>query len=113
MSFVALACVLIATDGDTLRCSEERIRLVGINAPEMPGHCREGRDCAPGDPLASRASLATLARAAAEIERDGQDRYGRTLARLRVNETELACAQLKGGHAICRRDWDQLGSVWV
>jgi endonuclease YncB( thermonuclease family) len=26
-----------AIDGDTLRCGEERIRLVGIDAPELPG----------------------------------------------------------------------------
>lgn len=28
-----------AVDGDTLRCGQERVRLLGIDAPEMPGHC--------------------------------------------------------------------------
>lgn len=41
------------TDGDTIRCGAERIRLLGIDAPELPGHCRSGRACAPGDPYGS------------------------------------------------------------
>jgi endonuclease YncB( thermonuclease family) len=45
------------TDGDTIRCGDERIRLLGIDAPELPGHCRSGRNCAPGDPYASTSSL--------------------------------------------------------
>lgn len=31
------------TDGDTIRCNGERIRLLGIDTPELPGHCRQGR----------------------------------------------------------------------
>jgi endonuclease YncB( thermonuclease family) len=38
------------TDGDTIRCNGERIRLLGIDTPELPGHCRKGRDCVSGDP---------------------------------------------------------------
>lgn len=30
------------TDGDTLRCGSEWIRLLGIDALELPGHCRSG-----------------------------------------------------------------------
>lgn len=37
-------------DGDTLRCGSTRIRLSSIDAPELPGHCRPGRECTPGDP---------------------------------------------------------------
>ncbi|OWK27983.1 thermonuclease family protein [Sphingomonas mucosissima] len=113
MSFVALACLLVALDGDTLRCGAERIRLIGIDAPELPGHCAKGRDCAPGDPTAAQASLAALAKGSAEIERDGVDDYGRTLARVRVNGTELSCAQLKKGHAVYRSEWDPYGNVTV
>lgn len=111
MSFVALVCMLIAVDGDTLRCGEERIRLIGIDAPELPGHCAERRECAPGDPYEATSSLAALARGRAEIERHGRDRYGRTLARVRVNGEELSCAQVAGGFAVYRSDWDQAGSV--
>lgn len=111
MSFLALACTLIVVDGDTLRCSQELIRLIGIDAPELPGHCREGRDCAPGDPFESKRALEALSRGTAVISREGRDQYDRTLARVRVNGMDLSCAQLAGGHAIYRSDWDQFGLV--
>ncbi|WP_298814613.1 thermonuclease family protein [uncultured Sphingomonas sp.] len=111
MSFLALACTLIAVDGDTLRCGQERIRLIGIDAPELPGHCHEGRSCAPGDPVASQAALTAASHGMAEIDRQGRDQYERTLARVRVNGVDLSCAQIAGGHAIYRADWDLLGEI--
>ena len=32
-------------DGDTIHCGYTRVRLAGIDAPEMPGHCQPGRAC--------------------------------------------------------------------
>jgi len=95
------------TDGDTVRCGDERIRLLGIDAPELPGHCRRGRTCAPGDPHASTASLrAALERGPLTILRTGTDRYGRTLATMRAESEDLSCWQLRSGMAIYRADWD-------
>lgn len=111
MSFLVLACRLMAVDGDTLRCGKEIIRLIGIDAPELPGHCQEGRNCAPGDPLDSRRALEVLSRGTVVIDRQGRDRYDRTLARVMVDGVDLSCAQLAGGHAIYRSDWDQFGLV--
>ncbi|WP_262408400.1 hypothetical protein [Sphingomonas sp. JC676] len=48
-------CRMVA--GDTLRCGGERIRLLAIDAPEPPGHCRPGRAGAPGDPVAPSENL--------------------------------------------------------
>lgn len=93
-------------DGDTLRCGGERIRLVGIDAPEMPGHCRPGRDCAPGDPYAATATLSAMVRASMPIERYGEDKYGRTIAALEGANGDLSCAQLRGGSAIYKPQWD-------
>ena len=113
----ALTCTVI--DGDTLRCpppeqgqQPERVRLLGIDAPELPGHCRQGRHCAPGNGQASKASLERLVRGRAiRIQRFGQDRYGRTLALAWAGPHNLACAQLAGGQAIYRADWDVAGRV--
>lgn len=44
-------------DGDTLRCGSIRLRLLGIDAPELPGHCAAYRECAPGDGITSKRSL--------------------------------------------------------
>lgn len=94
-----------AVDGDTLRCGRERIRLIGIDAPEMPGHCRRGRRCAPGDPFAARDSLAA-GLGGLTITRVGTDRYGRTLATAHGAGGDLSCRQLERGHAVYRSDWD-------
>lgn len=45
-------------------------RLLSIDAPEMPGHCRRGRACTPGDPYASKASVSGLVRGQAVIRYD-------------------------------------------
>jgi hypothetical protein len=101
----------LAIDGDTLRCGAERIRLLGIDAPEMGGRCRPGRRCALGDSDASKAALADAASGPLTIQRVGTDRYGRTLALVSGPAGDLSCGQLKAGRAIYRRDWDDGGRV--
>ncbi len=94
---------LSVTDGDTLRCGEERIRLVGIDAPEMPGHCRKGRECVAGDPLASKAMLEALTGTGdTACVRTGTDRYGRTLASCSNQGINLSCELVARGGAVIR-----------
>ena len=124
-AFASLACASCAplpdpvpiettcsvTDGDTIRCGDERIRLLGIDAPETAGRCRTGRRCAPGDPIASTDSLRAAMRGALTIRRLGTDRYGRTLGVVYADGVNLSCHQLATGNAIYRRDWDDQGAV--
>lgn len=95
------------TDGDTIRCNGERIRLLGIDTPELPGHCRTGRDCVPGDPYASSLSLEAAMVGVIRIQRVGEDRYGRTLASLAGDKGDLSCWQLQHGHAAYKPQWDE------
>ena len=99
------------TDGDTVRSGNERIRLLGIDAPELPGHCRKGRHCAPGDPYASKRELQRLVNTGGRvtIERHGKDRYGRTLAWVFVGGENMSCHQLRTGNAIYKPEWDRDG----
>ena len=105
--FIALtfACTSpLAVDGDTLRCAAQGpVRLLAIDAPELPGHCRRGRVCTPGDPFASRAQLARLlARGEVVCRSTGRDRYARILARCSAAGTDLSCAMVAGGFAVER-----------
>lgn len=100
-----------AIDGDTLDCSGEKIRLLGIDAPEMPGHCRVGRECVPGDPWASKASLQYAIQFSMPIKRVGVDRYGRTLAMVYAKGQNLSCLQLRSSQALYVADWDDGGQV--
>lgn len=94
------------TDGDTIRCGDERIRLLAIDAPEKPGSCRPGRKCAPGDPFVSADSLRAAMVGSLTIDRVGEDRYGRTLARVAGDKGDLSCWQLAKGQAIYKAEWD-------
>lgn len=99
-----------AIDGDTLDCDGERIRLNGIDAPEMPGHCRRGRQCVPGDPIASRDHLQrAVDRGNIEIERIKQDRYGRTVAQVTADGYDLSCIQIGDGNGVYVERWDEGG----
>lgn len=99
-----------ATDGDTVRCGDERIRLVEIDAPELPGHCRAGRVCAPGDPVASKQALQALVGGhRLRVVRHDVDHYGRTVGDVRVVEVSLSCAQVVRGHAIRQLKWGDYG----
>jgi endonuclease YncB( thermonuclease family) len=93
-------------DGDTLRCGNERVRLLGIDAPELPGHCRKGRACAPGDPVKSKAHLAKLIRGGVTIAPITRDRYGRTVAQVYAGSKNAACEQLRAGMAMYVAKWD-------
>lgn len=105
-----LACHVI--DGDTLRCGSERIRLLGIDAPDDPGngrcrpHPKPDAICDRGRAAASKASLVRLASGSLTIERVGQDRFGRTLAMVYVGGVSLSCSQLVAGQATYVERWD-------
>ena len=91
------------TDGDTFRCDGRRVRLYGIDAPELPGHCRKGRACTPGDPYASTDNLAALLQSGpVSCRQVDVDRYGRSVALCSAGRRNLSCAQLAGGFAVRR-----------
>lgn len=95
------------TDGDTIRCGDERIRLLGIDAPETAGHCRKGRVCVAGDPDAATRSLrAAMQGQPLSIIRASEDRYGRTLAIVYAGRVNLSCHQIATGHAEYVQRWD-------
>lgn len=121
MILLALAALVaspgcLAVDGDTLSCRSPKrlvrtyIRLNGIDAPELAGHCAKGRVCVAGDPLASKASLASLIAGKRVYWRSfGKDKYGRTLALPTAGGVNLACAQMRGGFAQYWAEWDKAG----
>jgi endonuclease YncB( thermonuclease family) len=100
----AIDCSLLkVVDGDTLRCGTTRVRLSAIDAPEMPGHCRPGRRCTPGDPYASADHLRSLvAGAAVSCRQIDTDHYGRAVALCSAGGRDLSCEQVRSGHAVIR-----------
>ena len=95
-------------DGDTFDCDGQRVRMAGIDAPELPGHCRTGRECTPGDPYASTENLRhLLSFGPVECRKSDTDVYGRTVARCSAGAADLSCKQVEGGFVVRR-----YGFIW-
>lgn len=89
------------TDGDTFRCSDgTRIRLSSIDTPEMPGSCRQGRQCTPGNPYAAKAALQRLIGGKTVQCRPVGTSNNRVTAWCSVGGVDLSCAMVRGGHAV-------------
>ena len=107
----AAAASCRAVDGDTIVCAGETIRISNIDTPELGKHAR----CASEADLAARAKAFTAARLAAgrvELHRDirrPRDRYGRTLATVRIDGADLGEALVAAGLA---RIWDGRRHAW-
>jgi endonuclease YncB( thermonuclease family) len=105
----AFSCVVqYVTDGDTFRCADgTRVRLSSIDTPEMPGSCRPGRHCVPGDPYAAKAALGRLISGrTVQCEPVGMS-YNRVAAWCRVNGVDLRCAMVRSGYAIRLAKFDK------
>lgn len=88
-------------DGDTITVSGEKILILGINAPELRGKCREESLRA----LRARSRLMKLLEAAkVDIDRNGFDRYRRTLATVSIDGSDVGDVLMREGLA---RKWVQ------
>lgn len=92
-----------AVDGDTLEIAGQKVRLFGIDAPELDQLCdRGGRRWACGE--ASRKALAEIVgrqRLACEV-RD-LDRYGRGVAVCTAGDEDVAALMVRQGMALAYR----------
>lgn len=79
------------TDGDTLRMNGQRIRLWGIDAPEMTQ---------PLGPEAKRKLTAFVLDQRIICHDKGQDRYRRTVAQCFLNGTDLGAYMVSQGYAL-------------
>jgi endonuclease YncB( thermonuclease family) len=88
-------------DGDTLRLDGERIRLLGIDAPELAQSCSDasGADWSCG--AVARTQMASMVGSVEVMCRpDGRDRYSRTLAHCSVGTVDLGQAMVRAGLAV-------------
>ena len=93
-------------DGDSLRCGKERLRLLGIDAPEL-SHCPRWRVCERGDgQVAKRSLIAGLRLGPIRYQPVTRDRFGRLVAVVWAGRTNLSCWQLSAGQAVYKPAWD-------
>ena len=89
-----------AIDGDTLVVDGRRIRLLGLDAPEIGQSCeREGRAYRCGEE-ARAAIRAFIAGEPVTCAAQGRDRYGRDLATCRVRAEDIGAHLVRSGQAV-------------
>ncbi len=75
-----------AFDGSTLQCGRERVRVEGLRAPTLNE---------PGGPEARARLDRRIRQGELVIERQGRDRFGRTLGRIYVNGKRITQLDLE------------------
>ena len=100
-----LAGPAVVVDGDTLHVAGERVRLFGVDAPEMSQMCDAGASKVPCGRRAfqwlnSRVQGRTLQCSAVD-----KDRYGRVVARCRIDGVDLGQTLVEAGWATAYRKY--------
>lgn len=86
-------------DGDSLVVAGERVRLFGIDAPELKQRCDvSGRNWACGT-WAKDALAQIIGQGVLRCEALDRDRYGRTVARCMVSNRDVGAAMVRAGAA--------------
>ncbi|MDQ0471019.1 thermonuclease family protein [Labrys wisconsinensis] len=86
-------------DGDTLALGSERLRLVGIDAPELGQSCEAGGIAVPCGRRA-REALRALVTAGVRCEGHGRDVYHRVLATCTAGAGDLGARMVADGQAV-------------
>lgn len=93
------------SDGDSLVVNGQRIRLEGVDAPELQQTCtRDGAEYPCGQ-RAREALVKLIGSREVSCESNGEDRYGRILARCVIDERDLAALLVEQGWAVAYGDY--------
>jgi endonuclease YncB( thermonuclease family) len=93
-------------DGDTFWLAGEKIRIADIDTPEMNGECASEKEMA----RQARDRLRVLLnRGEFAVHREGEDRYGRTLAVVTIDGRSVGDALVSEGLA---RTWIGRREPW-
>jgi len=94
-----------AVDGDTIRIGESRIRLKGIDAPELNQSCMRGSTPILCGEKARDTLLGMILNRRVECRVTGRDRYQRLLARCFVDGEDIGARMVSEGFAVAYGDY--------
>ena len=98
------------SDGDSLRSGDLRIRLFGIDAPELKQRCTDQNGALWGCGMAAHRQLRGLIGAKRDLQcslRD-VDRYGRLVMQCFNGPTDIGAAMVRSGYALAYRNFSNL-----
>ncbi len=93
-------------DGDTVRLNGQRVRILGIDAPEIKQTCstKEGLDWACGQ-RAKQILVSLLANKTLRCQSSERDIYDRLLARCFVGDVDIGAFMVRQGLAVSYYDY--------
>ena len=98
------------SDGDSLRSGDLRIRLFGIDAPELKQQCKDQNGVFWGCGAAAQKQLIALIGENMELHcnlRD-VDRYGRLIMQCFSGSIDIGAAMVQSGHALAYRHFSDV-----
>ncbi|WP_245444961.1 thermonuclease family protein [Pseudaminobacter soli (ex Li et al. 2025)] len=112
---------VIVNDGDTVTLNGERIRLIGMDAPEYMQACNKGGIDYPCGRQAREALVRLIAGRSVTCEGSKRDRYGRLLAVCNAGGVDLNRAMVEQGWAVAYGDYgdaermarDRRAGIWA
>ena len=94
------------SDGDSFHLGDERIRLLGIDAPELDQTCADAKGNSWTCGRTARDKLVALVAGKSPLcQPEGHDRFGRILATCSVNRKDLGAQMVEAGLAISSDDY--------
>jgi endonuclease YncB( thermonuclease family) len=96
------------SDGDSFHLGADRVRLLGIDAPELDQTCTDGNGTNwPCGHVARDRMVSLVAGKSPLCQPDGHDRFGRILATCSVAGRDLGAQMVEAGLAISSDDYDR------
>ena len=97
-------------DGDSLRSGTLRIRLFGIDAPELNQECKDQNGGIWSCGIAAQRRLVALIGTEKELQCSlrNVDRYGRLIMQCFTGSTDIGAAMVQSGHALAYRHFSNL-----
>ena len=92
-------------DGDSLRLGDRRLRLKGIDAPELRQLCRTGKTEYACGRNAANHLRALINQQSVVCRTEGTDRYQRDLVRCQAGKVDLNAAMVRDGQAVGYGDY--------
>ncbi|MEO5805260.1 thermonuclease family protein [Devosia sp.] len=96
-----------ASDGDSFHYGADRIRLLGIDAPELAQSCKRADGAVWPCGRVARDRLAALLSAKITCAQDGQDRFGRYLATCQSANRDIGAIMVSEGLAVSSDNYGQ------
>lgn len=102
-----VAIIIVGTaavhDGDTIRIGNERIRVMGIDAPELRQTCQQGRRAVACGVQSRDRLVAIIAGRPVRCEGKSRDKYRRLVAVCRVAGVDVGRQMVLEGWAVAYR----------